>query len=177
MIERTGLPAHRFYPTHINRDDPDHMEPAVTFVEMGGTIDLTAIMCPRGGSGTGVRIAEAFANLLNLGVPVERITFTSDGNVSMPIRNECREQIGLFNAGRRFPARRVAGRRCVRAACPSSRCSCPVTANPARVLRMSGRKGCIAVGAMPIWSPGTTPSARKPSSPAARRCSTTASCS
>ena len=59
MIERTGLPAHRFYPTHINRADPDHMQPAVTFVEMGGTIDLTAIMCPRGGSGTGVRIAEA----------------------------------------------------------------------------------------------------------------------
>src|SRR4029079_63842 len=102
IIEQTGLPAHRFYPTHINRSDPDHMQPAVKFVEMGGTIDLTAIMCPRGGSGTGVRIAEAFANLLTLGVPVERITFTSDGNVSMPIRNERREQIGLFNAGGEF---------------------------------------------------------------------------
>jgi beta-aspartyl-dipeptidase (metallo-type) len=146
MIERTGLPAHRFYPTHINRSDPDHMQPAVRFVEMGGTIDLTAIMCPRGGSGTGVRIAEAFANLLSLGVPAERITFTSDGNVSMPIRNERREQIGLFNAGVDFlldewrDAVRESG-------LPFEQMLLPVTANPARVLKMSGRKGCIAVGA------------------------------
>ena len=146
MIERTGLPAHRFYPTHINRSDPDHMKPAAKFVEMGGTIDLTAIMCPRGGSGTGVRIAEAFANLLNLGVPVERITFTSDGNVSMPIRNERREQIGLFNAGVDFLLDEW--RDTVReSGLPFEQMLLPVTTNPARVLKMTGRKGCIAVGA------------------------------
>jgi beta-aspartyl-dipeptidase (metallo-type) len=146
MIERTGLPAHRFYPTHINRSDPDHMKPAAKFVEMGGTIDLTAIMCPRGGSGTGVRIAEAFANLLNLGVPVERITFTSDGNVSMPIRNERREQIGLFNAGVDFLLDEW--RDTVReSGLPFEQMLLPVTINPARVLKMSGRKGCIAAGA------------------------------
>lgn len=146
MIERTGLPAHRFYPTHINRSDPDHMKPAAKFVEMGGTIDLTAIMCPRGGSGTGVRIAEAFANLLNLGVPVERITFTSDGNVSMPIRNERREQIGLFNAGVDFLLDEW--RDTVReSGLPFEQMLLPVTINPARVLKMTGRKGCIAVGA------------------------------
>jgi beta-aspartyl-dipeptidase (metallo-type) len=146
MIERTGLPAHRFSPTHINRSDPDHMKPAAKFVEMGGTIDLTAIMCPRGGSGTGVRIAEAFANLLNLGVPVERITFTSDGNVSMPIRNERREQIGLFNAGVDFLLDEW--RDTVReSGLPFEQMLLPVTINPARVLKMSGRKGCIAVGA------------------------------
>jgi beta-aspartyl-dipeptidase (metallo-type) len=103
-------------------------------------------MCPRGGSGTGVRIAEAFANLLNLGVPVERITFTSDGNVSMPIRNERREQIGLFNAGVDFlldewqDTVRESG-------LPFEQMLLPVTINPARVLKMTGRKGCIAVGA------------------------------
>jgi beta-aspartyl-dipeptidase (metallo-type) len=146
MIERTGLPAHRFYPTHINRSDPNHMPAGARFVEMGGTIDLTAIMCPRGGSGTGVRMAEALRTLLNLGVPVERMTFTSDGNVSMPIRNERREQIGLFNAGVDFlldewrDAVRESG-------LPFAQMLLPVTANPARMLKMSDRKGCIKPGA------------------------------
>lgn len=146
MLERTGLPAHRFYPTHINRSDPDHMQPAVRFVEMGGTIDLTAIMCRRGGSGTGLRIAEAFSNLLNLGVPVERMTFTSDGNVSMPVRDEQRNQIGLFNAGVDFLTDewRDAVREC---GLTFEQMLLPVTATPAKLLKLAGRKGCIAEGA------------------------------
>lgn len=146
LIERTGMPASCFYPTHINRYDPDHMKPAVKFVEMGGTIDLTAIMSRRGGSGTGLRIPDALKNLLNLGVPLERITFTSDGNVSMPVRNEKREQIGLFNAGVDFLTDewRAAVNEC---GLPLEQMLKPVTQTPARLMKLSGKKGCVTAGA------------------------------
>ena len=146
LIERTGLPASAFYPTHINRSDPDHMLPAVRFVEMGGTIDLTAIMSRRGGSGTGLRIPDALSNLLRLGVPIERVTFTSDGNVSMPVRDERRQQVGLFLAGVDFLTDewRSAVREC---GLPFEQVLLPVTATPARMLRLEGKKGCVAAGA------------------------------
>lgn len=147
LIERTGLPASAFYPTHVNRSDPDHMTPAVRFVAMGGTIDLTGVMAKRGGSKTGLRIPDAFSNLLNLGVPVERITFTSDGNVSMPV---------VDADGKRTGGMRVTGvdyltdewRAAVRECdLPFEKMLLPVTVTPARVLGLTGRKGCIATGA------------------------------
>ena len=160
LMESTGLPATAFYPTHINRYDPDHIPAGARFVEMGGTIDLTAIMCPRGGSGTGLRVAEALKRLLDLGVPMDRVTVTSDGNVSMPVRDERREQIGLFNAGVDFLT--AEWRDAVNeTGLPFEQMLLPVTATPARLLKMAGRKGCIAPGAdadLVVWSDDLHPS-------------------
>ncbi len=147
LIERTGLPASVFYPTHINRYDPDHMKPAVRFVAMGGTIDLTGVMAKRGGSKTGLRIPDAFKNLINLGVPIEKITYTSDGNVSMPIVDETGKRTGGMRVtGVDFLTDewRAAVRECE---LPFAQMLLPVTATPARVLGLTGKKGCIAVGA------------------------------
>jgi beta-aspartyl-dipeptidase (metallo-type) len=103
-------------------------------------------MCKRGGSGTGLRIPDALKNLLTLGVPMERMTFTSDGNVSMPIRNEKREQIGLYNAGVDFLTDewRAAVNECD---VTFDQMLWPVTRSPARVLKLAGRKGCITPNA------------------------------
>jgi beta-aspartyl-dipeptidase (metallo-type) len=146
LIERTGLPASAFYPTHINRYDPDHMRPAVRFVEMGGTIDLTAVMAKRAGSKTGLRIPDALANLLNLGVPIERITFTSDGNVSMPERDAQGNPIRFFVTGVDYLTDewRAAVNEC---GLPFEQMLLPVTKTPARVLKLVGKKGCITAGA------------------------------
>lgn len=147
LIERTGLPARVFYPTHINRYAPDHMKPAVRFVEMGGTIDLTGVMAKRAGSKTGLRIPDALTNLLNLGVPIERITFTSDGNVSMPIVDDNGTRTGGMRVtGVDFLTDewRAAVRECD---LPFAQMLLPVTATPARVLGLTGKKGCIAAGA------------------------------
>jgi beta-aspartyl-dipeptidase (metallo-type) len=147
LIERTGLPASVFYPTHINRYEPDHMRPAVRFVEMGGTIDLTGVMAKRGGSKTGLRIPDALTNLLNLGVPIEKITFTSDGNVSMPVVDENGTRTGgmrVTGVDYLTDEWRAAVRECD---LPFEQMLLPVTATPARVLGLTGRKGCIAPGA------------------------------
>lgn len=147
LIERTGLPASVFYPTHINRYDPDHMKPAVRFVEMGGTIDLTGVMAKRAGSKTGLRIPDALTNLLTLGVPIERITFTSDGNVSMPIVDENGTPTGGMRVtGVDFLTDewRAAVRECD---LPFAQMLLPVTTTPARVLGLTGKKGCIRPGA------------------------------
>lgn len=159
LIERTGLPASSFYPTHINRSDPDHMVPAARFVAMGGTIDLTGLMCKRGGSGTGLRIPDALKRLLGLGVPLDRITFTSDGNVSMPIRDEHGKQVGLFNAGVDYLTDewRAAVQECN---LPFDQILRPVTATPARQLKLAERKGCLRPGAdadLVAWTPNLQP--------------------
>jgi beta-aspartyl-dipeptidase (metallo-type) len=122
------------------------MRPAARFVEMGGTIDLTAVMAKRAGSKTGLRIPDALKNLLNLGVPIERMTFTSDGNVSMPERDAAGSPIRFFVAGVDYLTDewRAAVNEC---GLPFAQMLLPVTQTPARVLKLAGKKGCIAAGA------------------------------
>ncbi len=146
LIERTGLPISKFWPTHINRSEPDILSHGIEFARQGGTVDLSASMCQRGGSLTGIAIQDAMPVLLDGGVPIERITMTSDGNVSMPVFDA---------AGNREERMKVVGvdylsdewRAWVKSSGTSLETALlPVTTNPARILGLA-TKGRIAPGA------------------------------
>lgn len=84
-IEDTDIPIEQFAPTHINRCR-ELFEEAIEFGKMGGYVDITA----------GVRSlkpSEAIKEMLSRGVPLDRITMSSDGNGSMPKFNERKELV------------------------------------------------------------------------------------
>ena len=145
LLKVTDIPIENFVPTHVNRSDPDVLEQAIQFMKMGGTVDISAIMSPESGSPTGIRVDRALKAFLKAGVPIEQVTMSSDGNVSMPIFDEKGEKIGLFNAGADYLYRLFLT--------IIENCDIPFsdilkicTTNVARTLGIEARKGSIAVG-------------------------------
>ena len=82
-VRQTGLPPDRFVATHVNRR-PDLLAQAVDFARAGGSIDITAQVSPEQGYPDAVPPAEAVVQCLDRGVPVERITVSSDGGAAYP---------------------------------------------------------------------------------------------
>jgi beta-aspartyl-dipeptidase (metallo-type) len=81
LVKETEIPIGQFLPTHLNRTRA-LMEHAIEFARMGGNIDITA-------SGQELHVhptsVEAVQMALDAGIPVERISLSSDSNGSMPI--------------------------------------------------------------------------------------------
>ena len=145
LIKMTDIPITNFHPTHVNRSDPNVMEHAVEFLKMGGTVDLSAIMSPEFGSPTGIRADRALSEFLKLGIPIEQMTLSSDGNVSMPVFDEEGIKTGLFNAGVDHLYLMILA--------IIQNCDIPfsdvlrlTTSNVARTLGIEDRKGSIEVG-------------------------------
>ncbi|MCU0539708.1 MAG: beta-aspartyl-peptidase [Desulfobacterales bacterium] len=140
MVKETEIPIGQFLPTHVNRTR-ELMEDAVAFAAMGGHIDITAT-----GRGLSFRptSVEAVRSALEAGVPIERITLSSDSNGSMPIFDPqgrvVRLGVGeiqcLFEDWQSLTA----------AGIPLEESLKVVTANPARRVGLFERKGSLAVG-------------------------------
>jgi beta-aspartyl-dipeptidase (metallo-type) len=81
LVKETEIPIGQFLPTHLNRTS-ELMEHAIEFARLGGNIDITAR-----GRNLNFRptTVEAIRMALDAGIPVDRITLSSDSNGSMPI--------------------------------------------------------------------------------------------
>ena len=88
-IVASGLPIKHIRPTHVARH-PAVFERAMGFAKQGGWIDITT----GGGNYMGCA-ADAYDMAVENGVPVNRITMSSDGHGSMPRFNEAGEMVGL----------------------------------------------------------------------------------
>ena len=88
-IVNSGLPIKHIRPTHVARH-PKVFERAMEFAKKGGFIDITT----GGGCYMGTA-ADAFKMAMENGVPLDRITLSSDGHGSMPRFNEAGEMVGL----------------------------------------------------------------------------------
>jgi beta-aspartyl-dipeptidase (metallo-type) len=80
-VENSELKLTQFFPTHCSRN-PYIFEDAKTFGKKG-YVDLTASSYPYDMENE-VKPSKAVIELLAAGVPLEHITFTSDGNGSLP---------------------------------------------------------------------------------------------
>ncbi len=81
VVKETEIPIGQFLPTHLNRTRA-LMEHAIEFARMGGNIDITASGIDLHFHPTSV---EAVQMALEAGIPIDRITLSSDSNGSMPI--------------------------------------------------------------------------------------------
>jgi len=86
VLKDTEIPIRHFLPTHVTRTR-DLFEQSKIFAALGGTIDMTA-GSNDAASFSGVSIADAVNSCLENGIPIEKITISSDGNGSMPKFNK-----------------------------------------------------------------------------------------
>lgn len=159
LIERTGLPDTAFQPTHVNRLDPDLMANAIPFVERGGTVDLTATLPLGSGPSDRLGLSAALVRLLGMGAPISQITFSSDGNVTLPVRDAKGTVTGWMPAD--VSVLLDSWREVVLQTKRSfTEALLPMTQNPARVLGLADRKGRITAGAdadLVAWTDALVP--------------------
>ncbi|SHJ98279.1 beta-aspartyl-dipeptidase (metallo-type) [Geosporobacter subterraneus DSM 17957] len=143
IIEHTEIPAAQFVPTHMNRS-MKVMQKGIEYGKKGGIIDLTTSSDPEFLEEDEVKASTGLKIAMDAGVAVENITFSSDGQGSMPTFNKKKECIGLGvgkvdSIFREFrDAVQVDG-------VPMADALKVVTENPARILKLKN-KGTIEIG-------------------------------
>lgn len=141
LLKETDIPVTQFTPTHMNRYR-ELLEDGVRFAKLGGMIDITTSsqrIAPQR-----IQPPEAVQICLAEDVPLNRITFSSDGNGSMPEFDEEGKYCGLiaaspkslYNAVRDIVERDIL---------PLEDALRFVTVNPATSLKLP-RKGRVAEG-------------------------------
>lgn len=94
IIDETEIPASQLLPTHINRSDK-LFNVGIEYAKKGGFIDLTTSSDPNFLEPGEIRAGEGLMLLLKAGVDIKHITFSSDGNGSMPVFDESGKLVGL----------------------------------------------------------------------------------
>jgi beta-aspartyl-dipeptidase (metallo-type) len=92
VLQNSDVPLSKLLPTHVNRSE-DLFEQALEFAHKGGTIDITS------GIPGPVAPAEGVARAVKAGVPLARVTLSSDGNGSQPLFDAAGNLTGIGVAG------------------------------------------------------------------------------
>lgn len=141
-IETTELPASVFHPTHVNRNPGLLRQAQALAREHGCTIDVTAF--PDEDLGDAIAAHLAIAACLDAGVPIDRITCSSDGGGCMPSFDGDGRLVAM-GVGR--PATLLTALlRTIDCGIAPTEALRPFTSNVARVMRLPD-KGRIATGA------------------------------
>ena len=83
LIRETEIPVTQFIPTHVSRN-PGLFDQALDWVAAGGSVDITVGPDPVA-SDPDVTFEDALAAFARRGLPLTRMTASSDGNGSMPV--------------------------------------------------------------------------------------------
>ena len=144
LIEDTEIPATQFLPTHIGRN-PELFEEGIAYAKAGGLVDFTTSTVPAFLEEGEVKCSAGLRRMLDAGVQADNITFTSDGQGSLPDFDEHgrlrRLEIGRVTS--LFAEVRDAVRD---EGVPLATALQVITSNPARILKLRG-KGVLAAGA------------------------------
>lgn len=144
VARHSSIPLTQFWPTHINRN-ADLLADGIRYAREGGSIDFTASTTDELIAAGDIPCVEALPRALAEGVPLERVTFTSDGHASLPRFDAQGCLVGL-QVGR-MDSLLKAVRACVEVAgLPLEDAIAPVTRTPATLLKLP-HKGRLTVGA------------------------------
>ncbi|MFX3625284.1 MAG: beta-aspartyl-peptidase [Ectobacillus sp.] len=83
IVDLTEIPIRQFHPTHINRNQ-DLFEAGIQYAKRGGYVDFTTSTIPQFLEEGEVKCSRALRLMLEQGVPIGCITFSSDGQASLP---------------------------------------------------------------------------------------------
>lgn len=142
ILEETEIPAKHFIPTHVNRAVP-LFEQAKEFARRGGYMDLTSGIRASDGFEGCIKPSDAIRICLEEGVPMDKLTMSSDGNGSM--------SVPLPDGGARLLVTRLSSlheeiRDAVLGGVPVETAIRVCGENPARANGLFGKKGCIRQG-------------------------------
>lgn len=94
IIRETELPYTQILPTHMNRNSK-LLANAIEYAKSGGLIDFTTSSTPQDLAAGEIKASDAFKICIDEDVPMERITFSSDGQGSLPSFDDHGNLIGL----------------------------------------------------------------------------------
>lgn len=134
MQEKTELPYAQFLPTHANRNGSLFKE-AIKYAKGGGYIDFTTSTVPLFIEDGEVPAAKAFIDCLNEGVSPYHVTFSSDGQGSLPIFDSSGALSGL-DVGKSSSLFGALQTLVMDMGCEIEKALLPVTKNPAKLLKL-----------------------------------------
>ncbi len=144
IVDRSDIPITQFVPTHVNRLS-SILRQGMTFLKMGGIVDLTAGITPDNDSPDSLEVWRAISLLLDENADLSRVTVSSDGNGSLPQfdsqGNLTGMKIGLVSQLWDDVAESVK-----RNIIPLPTAVSLITHNAARTLKLLPAKGLIAAG-------------------------------
>ncbi|MBY5991217.1 beta-aspartyl-peptidase [Ferrimonas balearica] len=143
VVSDSNLPISQFYPTHVNRSEAV-FNAALRYGQAGGWVDITTSTTEELLAQGEVAAAKALARLLGAGVASAQITFSSDGNASLPRFDEAGRLQGL-QVGRVASLHQAVRSAILEEGVATEQALACVTANPAQILGLSDR-GTLALG-------------------------------
>jgi beta-aspartyl-dipeptidase (metallo-type) len=143
VVAETDIPIRQFYPTHINRN-PHLFEEGIKFAKRGGYVDFTTSTIPKFLEEGEVKCSIALKSMLDQGVDISKITFTSDGQASLPDFNEFGELVGL-KIGKVSTLYQEVYDAIMSEGIPPEIALRVITQNPASILKLS-QKGMVKEG-------------------------------
>lgn len=94
MKNEGEIPLEQALPTHLNRTESLFNE-AIKYAKEGGYVDLTTASDPNHLEKDEVKASKGLKRMLDESVPLRQISFSSDGNISLPKFNEQDQEVGL----------------------------------------------------------------------------------
>jgi len=94
VVENSELPITQFLPTHMNKGEKA-LKSCKNFIELGGRVDFTTSSSKKKGKGDPSKPSKALRLLLEEGVNIENISFSSDGQGSLPQFDDKGNYLGL----------------------------------------------------------------------------------
>jgi beta-aspartyl-dipeptidase (metallo-type) len=144
ILAETEIPASQFLPTHINRN-PRLFDEGIAYAKAGGYVDFTTSTVPAFLEEGEVKSSAGLRRMLDAGVDVAQITFTSDGQGSLP-DFDAQGRLRRLEVGRVTSLFAEVRDAVQQEQVPLATALQVITSNPARILKLRG-KGQIAAGA------------------------------
>ncbi|HEX7553342.1 MAG TPA: beta-aspartyl-peptidase [Geothrix sp.] len=143
VLAETELTANQMLPTHINRN-PHLFEEGIAYAKAGGLVDFTTSTLASYLKDGEIPCPKALRRMLEAGVDPGHITFTSDGQGSLPDWDDSGRllEVSVGRVTSLFPAVRQA---VLEEGIPLETALRVITSNPARILKLKA-KGRLAPG-------------------------------
>ncbi|MFB7641889.1 beta-aspartyl-peptidase [Peribacillus butanolivorans] len=143
IADKTNIPIRQLHPTHINRNE-ELFRAGIDYAKRGGYVDFTTSTIPQFLEEGEVKCSMGLRMMLEEGVPVGHITFSSDGQASLPFFNSHGEYAGL-QVGKVSSLYHEVRDSVLEEGIPLETALKVITTNPAQVLKLSS-KGSIQTG-------------------------------
>jgi len=146
IVQKHGMRADMFVPTHINRKNPILTDQALDLAKQGATIDATCCSSLPAEDDNHLSAAD-FAVMADDHGLFDQVSFSSDAGGSLPVWNKDKSRILSMGIGTPASLLFELSRLVHQKGMSLEKALCPLTTTPARIYGLKGVKGELTVGA------------------------------
>jgi len=146
IVQKHGMRADMFVPTHINRKNPILTDQALNLARQGATIDATCWSSLPAEDSVHLSAAD-FAVMADDQSLFDQVSFSSDAGGSLPVWNADKSRIVSMGIGAPDSLLFELSRLVHQKGMSLEKALCPLTTTPARIYGLKGVKGELKAGA------------------------------